>query len=278
MVTRAKHLLGIVMFLCLVFVGVAGYVIYRGLFNPPPAPVVNEELKRASFVGVYVCLPEKSTGVVPSDECAVGMRTDDGVYYALDFGLLSQEAPLLKDGERFSASGVITPLSYLSTDQWQKYPIVGIFSVTDSFVRRDVPEETESLPEDVGVVEHPLLSHKWVWTHTEYRGGKRLTAPPDELFVLSFEAESRMTSTTDCNSIGGNYVRDGEVLSFSPFFATMMACNDALEGQYTSDLALTNSFVIEENILRLNLNRDYGTMYFEAKDATSTDTERLEVQ
>lgn len=277
MVTRAKHILGIIMFLCLVFVGVSGYVIYRGLFNPPPPAEINEELKRASFVGVYICLPLKDTNAVPTAECAIGMRTDEGTYYALDFGLMEQTVPMLTDGERFSASGVITPLSYLSTDQWQKYPIVGIFSVTDSFVRRDVPE-VASTTDEVSVVEHPLLSSKWIWTHTTYQGGKRITAPADELFVLSFEAESRMTSTTDCNSIGGNYVRDGEVLSFGPFFATLMACEDALEGQYTNDLALTSAYVIEGDILRLHLNRDYGTMYFKAKGATSTSERSIEVE
>ena len=56
----------------------------------------------------------------------------------------------------------------------------------------------------------------------------------------------------------------------------MMACKDSLEGQYTRDLALTNSFVIEGSALKLNLSRDYGAMYFVAKATSTVDTDDSE--
>lgn len=86
---------------------------------------------RATLTGEYVCLPHTDTGP-QTDECAFGIKTDAGDYYALDFNLSSQAQQELTTGDRFSASGVITPIELLSTDHWRQYPVIGIFSVTDS--------------------------------------------------------------------------------------------------------------------------------------------------
>jgi hypothetical protein len=90
------------------------------------------ERYRGTLSGEFLCLPHVDTAGPQTDECAFGIRTDAGEYYALDFALMSQMAPELTPGERFSASGMITPIELLSTDHWRKYPVVGIFSVTDS--------------------------------------------------------------------------------------------------------------------------------------------------
>lgn len=87
---------------------------------------------RGTLTGEYVCLPHKDTKGPQTLECAIGLKTDVGEYYAIDFNLMSQEQPLLQTGQRFTANGVITPIEYLSTNNWEKYDIVGIFSVTDS--------------------------------------------------------------------------------------------------------------------------------------------------
>jgi len=91
------------------------------------------ESYRGTLSGEYVCLPHKDTSGPQTDECAFGLKTDTGEYYAVDFALMSQTAPQLAMGERFSANGVITPIEMLSSDHWRIYDIKGIFSVTDSF-------------------------------------------------------------------------------------------------------------------------------------------------
>lgn len=97
---------------------------------------------RATLTGTEVCLPHKDTSGPQTKECALGMKTDTGEYYALDFGLMSSTTPDIRNGERFTASGVITPVERLSSDQWQKYAIEGIFSVTDSVVvHRDTSKD-----------------------------------------------------------------------------------------------------------------------------------------
>lgn len=87
---------------------------------------------RATLSGEYVCLPPVDQNGPHTLECAFGIRTESGEYFAVDFSLMSQTAPALQAGDRFSADGLVTPIERISTNMWQKYDIEGIFSVTDS--------------------------------------------------------------------------------------------------------------------------------------------------
>ncbi len=91
---------------------------------------------RGTLTGTQVCLPHADPTGPQTKECALGMKTDSGEYYALDFGTYSQGLPPnFADGERFTATGLITPVEMLSSDHWQKYNMEGILSVTDSVER-----------------------------------------------------------------------------------------------------------------------------------------------
>lgn len=92
----------------------------------------SHEPYRGTLTGEYVCLPHRNAEGPQTDECALGLKTDAGEYFAIDFGLMSQVQPAFSVGDRISASGVITPVERLSSDYWRKYPIEAIFSVTDS--------------------------------------------------------------------------------------------------------------------------------------------------
>ena len=88
---------------------------------------------RATLSGTGVCLPHKDTSGPQTLECAFGLLTEAGEYYALDFNMMSQGYPdELYGGTKFSAHGLVTPIEMLSSDHWQKYDVKGIFSVTDS--------------------------------------------------------------------------------------------------------------------------------------------------
>lgn len=89
----------------------------------------NVDRYTATLSGEYVCLPHRDTRGPQTLECAFGMKTDVGEYYALDLNSLSIK-PDLKTGKKFTATGIITPVEMLSTDYWQKYAIEGIFSVS----------------------------------------------------------------------------------------------------------------------------------------------------
>ncbi len=110
-----------------IFYAFNSYIYYEKQGNSEiPTP------QRMTLSGKYVCLPHKDTSGPQTKECAIGLHADNGFYYALDFNLMSQTLPKLTPGERITASGVFTPIEYLSSDHWQKYNVVGIFSVTDS--------------------------------------------------------------------------------------------------------------------------------------------------
>jgi hypothetical protein len=94
----------------------------------------NVDRYRGTLTGEVVCLPHRDTSGPQTLECAMGLRTESGEYYAVDFNLMSQEHSPIETGERFTANGMVTPVEMLSSDHWQRYAIEGIFSVTDSLV------------------------------------------------------------------------------------------------------------------------------------------------
>ncbi|HVS79816.1 MAG TPA: hypothetical protein VHF05_02465 [Candidatus Paceibacterota bacterium] len=86
-----------------------------------------------AVTGTYLCLPHTDTTGLQTDECALGIQTDDGTYYSLSFGN-SQAAFSYKTGDRLNVSGTMTPAEALNSNAWQKYPIKGIISVASTSV------------------------------------------------------------------------------------------------------------------------------------------------
>ncbi len=113
--------------LFLAIIGAAIYLQAKAVLAPS-APLAQQGV---TLEGTHVCLPHKDASGPQTLECALGIVTDDGTYYALDFGYLPQTPLNLVSGARMSARGVITPIEELSSDHWQSYPIEGIFSVQE---------------------------------------------------------------------------------------------------------------------------------------------------
>ncbi len=144
---------------------------------------------------------------------------------------------------------------------------------TDETEESILVEDVESIPEPSAEVKPGpdvspaggtagLVDSSWSWQYTDLLGGERMNAPAGDRFILSFDGAGRVSSRTDCNGMGGRYVIDGEVLSMGQFVQTLMYCEGSMEGAYGEQLGLVNSYVIEGDTLRFNLNRDYGTMIF----------------
>lgn len=106
---------------------------------------------RTTLSGEYVCLPHVDTTGPQTAECASGIKTTSGEYYAIDLLLSSQMYEPLIVGEIISANGVVTPLEQLSANTWQQYPIVGIFSVTDSLVVQGEDNEPVACTEEAKI-------------------------------------------------------------------------------------------------------------------------------
>ena len=122
-----------IFFIILAILAVVGaYFIFDNYWNKENSRNDDAKTYRATLAGEYLCLPHVDQAGPQTEECAIGLKTLTGEYYALDFNLASQTQPQLAGGDRVEATGVVTPIEMISTGMWQKYPIVGIFSVTDS--------------------------------------------------------------------------------------------------------------------------------------------------
>lgn len=112
----------------LLVVGTVGFFAFNQyIYNQKQGsgePVVPYE---GTLSGTYVCLPHKDTTGPQTLECAFGLKTQTGEYYALDFG--QGDPTQFMGGQEVTLTGTITPIEMLSSDQWQKYDVVGILSV-----------------------------------------------------------------------------------------------------------------------------------------------------
>jgi hypothetical protein len=84
--------------------------------------------QRQTIVGIWECLPHKDTSGPQTDECAFGIKTDAGDYYAVDTHLMATYPVDHPTGTRVTIEGVVTPVEMLNSIQ--KYDIKGILSAT----------------------------------------------------------------------------------------------------------------------------------------------------
>ncbi len=123
----------LILLICFLFL-VGGFFLFNSyIYNRKQGdPTKHIGPYRGSLMGTFVCLPHTDSTPLQTLECAYGIKTDTGEYYVLDLSPISNSPPAIAQGDHFVANGNITPIEYISSNQWQKYPVVGIFSVTDS--------------------------------------------------------------------------------------------------------------------------------------------------
>jgi heat shock protein HslJ len=105
----------------------------------------------------------------------------------------------------------------------------------------------------------------WVWQYTESVDGKKSQAPLGGKFVLTLKKDKTISSTTDCNSLSGNYTTSKDILVFTSLVSTLMFCENSHESDYVGKLAETTAYVITGNELRLILAKNAGILVFTAK-------------
>jgi hypothetical protein len=127
----------IFLIIVIILTGIGAYFTFNNYFGVQDSGNDDVKTYRATLAGEYLCLPHVDQTGPQTEECAIGLKTLTGEYYALDFNLASQTPQQLASGDRVEATGVVTPIEMVSSGMWQKYPIVGIFSVTDSIRKLD---------------------------------------------------------------------------------------------------------------------------------------------
>lgn len=124
----------IIFILGLGIIAYAVYLAYSPRIEPQDGNIPGEIDKGISYEvtisGSFACLPHQNPGEVQTLECAYGLQTADGGYYALDLGLLSlDERNKVEAGGLVTVSGTLVYKEALSSDMWQKYAMVGIIQV-----------------------------------------------------------------------------------------------------------------------------------------------------
>jgi hypothetical protein len=99
---------------------------------PQEAPPVTGDAtpQNMTISGVYECLPHSDTSGSQTEECAFGVRTDEGEYYAVNFGQSAGAMEQFQAGVHIVAEGFMVPKEALSDRTWEKYIMKGIFTVT----------------------------------------------------------------------------------------------------------------------------------------------------
>lgn len=107
-----------------------------------------------------------------------------------------------------------------------------------------------------------LESTTWYWSHVEDATGVMFTPKKQGVFKMQF-TPSRMSSATDCNTVGGSYRIDSNSLTFGPLMSTMMYCPDSEESLYVKFLTGVASFQLLPGMLRLSTNSGVVLVFVE---------------
>ncbi len=93
-------------------------------------PVVDVAPKSVTLSGKYVCLPHLVESDFQTMECAFGLQTNDGDFYAVNFGQSVDAVKQFMAGGKVTAEGFVVIKEALSSNQWASYKMKGIFTIT----------------------------------------------------------------------------------------------------------------------------------------------------
>lgn len=117
-------------------IGIVAAIVIAGFFFYTK-PLGNVALKNtdgtpytATLSGTFTCLPHMNTEGPQTMECAFGLKTDDGIYYAVNFGASGNSMEQFQSGTHITAEGFVVVKEALSSSQWAKYNMKGIFTIT----------------------------------------------------------------------------------------------------------------------------------------------------
>lgn len=122
------------------------FVVDYMLTLPEPSVILDPTPQQAVLSGTYVCLPHRDTDGPQTEECAFGLRTDTGEYYAVNFGQSADALQQFMAGAHITAEGFVVIKEALSSAYWESYTMRGIFTITQIM---DISDDVESVAESV---------------------------------------------------------------------------------------------------------------------------------
>ncbi|MDO8470997.1 MAG: hypothetical protein Q7S49_00075 [bacterium] len=108
----------------LVALGIFGFLLFKGWDK-----IVNDEIDgMITITGNFSCLPLKE-GAETLETCALGVRSRDGLHYALDISRIQDANSDLKAEDTIAVTGTLKPESELPAPEWADYDIAGVVLV-----------------------------------------------------------------------------------------------------------------------------------------------------
>ncbi len=80
--------------------------------------------------GTYTCLPLLNA-TLPSNDCAFGIKTDTGEYYAINFGASAGSMADFKAQVHITAKGMLIERAQLHPNSWEKFDMKGLFTIME---------------------------------------------------------------------------------------------------------------------------------------------------
>lgn len=113
----------VVWMVVLLAVVVFGYLLFNGWDK-----IVNEKVDNMSTItGKFNCLP--IVAQIDEQGCVLGVKTNDGVYYALDISKIQDANTDLKVDDTIAVTGVLLPASEVPGTEWDIFDVQGIVKV-----------------------------------------------------------------------------------------------------------------------------------------------------
>ena len=108
----------------LVAIAIFGFLLFKGWDK-----IVNDEIDgMVTITGNFSCLPLK-VNVEKSEACTLGVRSREGLYYALDISRIQDANSDLKAEDTIAVTGTMKPKSEINSSNWSKYNITGVILV-----------------------------------------------------------------------------------------------------------------------------------------------------
>lgn len=89
-----------------------------------------------NITGSYVCLPYLVKKVRSSVDCAYGIKTNDGIYYAVNYATKAGYMDQFIEGQNIEAVGYVTPKDKLVPNRWTDFEMTGLFTVTEPTIKK----------------------------------------------------------------------------------------------------------------------------------------------
>jgi len=114
----------IVWMIVLLAVIVFGFLLFKGWDK-----VVNERVDTSSTItGNFSCLPLK-TGAEQEGDCALGVKSRDGLYYGLDISRIQDANTDLKADDTIAVTGFLKSIEDVASNEWDEYNVAGVIKV-----------------------------------------------------------------------------------------------------------------------------------------------------